>query len=408
MSKIEQTNPAEGVAPSTTKTASRFPILLGIVVAITGGSAAAYHYAIGRYYVSTDDAYVSGDLVRLTPQISGTVISIDADQTQFVHEGERLVQLQGRDSEVALAQAEATLAQVVREVSQLFADEQRDAATVRLQETQLRRAIDDLKRDESLTAVHGVSQETLDHDHQSLQSARAAVAQAQAVLTATRAAISGTTPEKHPRVLGAEAALRTAWLNRSRTRIIAPVSGYIVRRSVQLGQQVTPGTELLALVPVDSIWIDANFKETQLGKLRIGQPVSVSADLYGSNVQFNGHVLGLSVGTGSALAVLPAQNATGNWVKIVQRLPVRIGLDSQQLAARPLFLGLSTSVKVDVHNHGGAVLSTKPVWDARLHTQVYTGQDSGADEQIARIVQDNLTLGNTRLAHRISAQGDRS
>lgn len=377
-------------APAAARKRSRFPIVLGATLALVGGAATVYYYTIGRYHVSTDDAYVNGDLVRLTPQISGTVVAIEADQTQFVRQGQPVVELQDQDSEVALAQAEANLAQTVREVAQLFADEQRDAATVRMQRTQLARATDDLTRDESLAAVHGVSRETLDHDHQSLQGARAALAQAEGSLAATQAAIYGTTPATHPRVLAAEAALRTAWLSHSRTHILSPVSGYIVRREAQLGQQVTPGTELMAIVPVDSVWVDANFKETQLGKLRIGQPVKVEADMYGSRVSFRGHVLGLSAGTGSALAVLPAQNASGNWIKIVQRLPVRIGLDASELAAHPLFVGLSTTVKVDVHDESGATLSQHAVWNARLATPVYATQDSGAEAQIARILRDNL------------------
>jgi membrane fusion protein, multidrug efflux system len=256
--------------------------------------------------------------------------------------------------------------------------------------------------------VHGVSRETLDHDRQNLQSAHAALAQAEGSLAATHAAIFGTTPATHPRVLAAEAALRTAWLNHSRTHILSPVSGYIVRRAVQLGQQVTPGTELLAIVPVDSVWVDANFKETQLAKLRIGQPVSVEADMYGSHVSFQGHVLGLSVGTGSALAVLPAQNASGNWIKIVQRLPVRIGLDAKQLAAHPLFVGLSTTVKVDAHDQSGATLSEHAVWDARLSTPVYATQDIGADAQIERILQANLATPASPMLARTSGQGDGS
>jgi len=404
MSQIEQRSPAARAAPAPPAKPSRFPIMLGAALALAGGAAAVYYYTIGRYHVSTDDAYVNGDLVRLTPQINGTVVAINADQTQFVRQGQPLVQLQDQDSEVALTQAEANLAQTTREVAQLFAQEQRDAASVRMQRTQLERTTDDLQRDESLAAIHGVSRETLDHDRQSLRSARAALEQAQASLAATRAATFGTTPVEHPRVVAAEAALRTAWLNHSRTHILAPVSGYIVRRSVQLGQQVTPGTELLAIVPVNSLWVDANFKETQLGKLRIGQPASISADMYGSHVSFNGRVLGLSVGTGSALAVLPAQNASGNWVKIVQRLSVRIGLDGQQLTAHPLFVGLSTTVKVDVHDRAGPALSQQAVWDAHLQTPVYATQDSGADAQIARIVRDNLASSASPLVSRNSGK----
>jgi membrane fusion protein (multidrug efflux system) len=171
------------------------------------------------------------------------------------------------------------------------------------------------------------------------------------------------------------------------------VSGYVVRRAVELGQQVTPSTEMLAIVPVDSVWIDANFKEDQLEGLRIGQPVSVSTDIYGSHATYHGKVLGLNAGTGSALDVLPAQNATGNWIKIVQRLPVRVGLDPLELEQHPLLVGLSTMVKVDVHNQSGAALSKQPAWQASVNTDVYAAQEAGADEDIQSIIAGNLASG---------------
>ncbi len=252
---------------------------------------------------------------------------------------------------------------------------------------------EDLARDRSLLPVHGVSLETFEHAENAVRSARAALQQAQATLASTRAAIAGTTPSTHPRVLQAEANLRAAWLALARTRVLAPVSGYVVRRSVELGEQVSPSTEMLALVPVNSMWIDANFKENQLGDLRIGQPVQVSVDMYGSQVQYHGKVLGLTAGTGSALAVLPTQNASGNWIKIVQRLPVRIGLQPAELARHPLFLGLSANVDVGVRNRDGSALSQVPVWPASQRTDVYMDQDAGADRMIDDIVAANLHGG---------------
>jgi membrane fusion protein (multidrug efflux system) len=371
---------------------NRAPLILLAVLVIVGGGYAIEHAIVGRNHVTTDDAYVDGNLVRLTPQVNGTVVAINADQTQFVQQGQLLVQLDPRDSEVALAQAKASLGQTVREVAQLFANEKRDSATVSVQQAQYDQASQDLARDQSLVAIHGVSAETLQHDKHLLSSTRAGLEQAQATLLATRAAIAGTTPQDHPRVLQAEAALRSAWLAAARARVVAPVSGYIVRRSVQLGQQVTPATEMLAIVPVDSLWIDANFKENQLAKLRVGQPVAVSADMYGSHVEFHGKLLGLTAGTGSALAVLPAQNASGNWIKIVQRLPVRIGLDPQELAQNPLLLGLSADVDVDVHDRDGAALSKQASWPSALSTDAYAAQDAGVDEAIRGIVEANLAL----------------
>jgi membrane fusion protein (multidrug efflux system) len=377
-------------APQAPAKRSRAPLILLAIALIIGIGVTIHHYTVGRYYVDTDDAYVNGNLVRLTPQVSGTVVQIGADQTQFVTQGQLLVQLDPRDSEVALAQARATLGQTVRQVAQLFANAKRDEAAVSAQQTVLAQASQDLARDRSLAAVHGVSDETIQHDQHTERSARAALEQAQATLEATRAATSNTTPETHPQVLQAEASLRNAWLAAARTKVVAPVSGYVVRRAVQLGQQVTPGTEMLAIIPVDSMWVDANFKENQLAGLRIGQPAEVSVDMYGSHAEYHGKVLGLTAGTGSALAVLPAQNASGNWIKIVQRLPVRIGLDPQELKDHPLFLGLSTKINVDIHDTGGAVVSQRPVWQSGQDTPVYASQDQGVDQAIQEIVAQNL------------------
>ena len=377
-------------APAAPAPSRRRPLILLAIGALVLAAWGVYYLLIGRYHVTTEDAYVNGNLARLTPQVSGIVIGIDTDETQFVRRGQVLVRLDPRDTDVALAQAKANLAQTVRDVAQLFAEELRDAAAVQTQEIQLSQANQDLERDQPLIAVHGVSQETVQHEQNTVHGAQAALRQAEATLASTRAAITGTTPASHPRVLQAEANLRNAWLAAARTQVVAPVSGYVVRRAVQLGQQVTPATEMLAILPVESVWIDANFKENQLRGIRIGQPVSVSADMYGSHVHYHGRVLGLTAGTGSALAVLPAQNASGNWIKIVQRLPVRIGLDPQELQNHPLFLGLSTSIDVDVHDASGAALSRQPAWPAALDTDVYADQEAGADAAISAILEANL------------------
>jgi membrane fusion protein (multidrug efflux system) len=390
MNEPQTTAQPSAPAPAAPASSSRRPLILlalGALVLVAWG---VYYLLIGRYHVTTEDAYVNGNLARLTPQVSGIVIGIDTDETQFVRRGQVLVRLDPRDTDVALAQAKANLAQTVRDVAQLFTEELRDAAAVQTQEIQLSQANQDLERDQPLIAVHGVSQETVQHEQNTVHGAQAALRQAEATLASTRAAITGTTPASHPRVLQAEANLRNAWLAAARTRVVAPVSGYVVRRAVQLGQQVTAATEMLAILPVESVWIDANFKENQLRGIRIGQPVSVSADMYGSHVHYHGRVLGLTAGTGSALAVLPAQNASGNWIKIVQRLPVRIGLDPQELQNHPLFLGLSTSIDVDVHDASGAALSRQPAWPAALDTDVYADQEAGADAAISAILEANL------------------
>lgn len=368
----------------------RFLWIFGAAVVLIGLGVLIYHLAVGRFHVKTKDAYVNGNLVRLAPQVSGTVIQITTDQTQPVTSGQLLIRLDPHDTDVSLAQAKASLAQTIRDVAQLFAEQRRDAAAVSAQEAQLTLAHQNLARDQALIKAHGVSQEDLERDQETTRNAEAGVREARAVLAEIDAAIQGTQPQTHPRVLQAEANLRSAWLASSRTRVLSPVSGYVVRRSVQLGQQVNPATEMIAIVPLNSVWIDANFKETELEKLRIGQPVEVKADIYGSHFIYHGRVLGLTAGTGAALAVLPAENATGNWIKIVQRLPVRIGLDPRELADHPLFVGLSTDINVDVHDLSGASLAQRPVWPAAMETDVYASQESGLDTEIQRILDKNL------------------
>jgi len=378
--------------PGESKPAHNYTFLwiFGAALLVAGVVIVIYHFTVGRYYVKTKDAYVNGDLVRLAPQVSGTVTEITTDQTQFVQQGQLLVRLDPQDTDIALARAKADLAQTVRDVVQLFEQEKRDAAAVAAQEAQLTLADQNLSRDKKLIQAHGVSQQDLERDEEARRNADAAVREARAGLVATRAAIAGTQPETHPRVLLAIANLRSAWLASNRTRILAPVSGYVVRRTVQLGQQVTPASEMLAISPLNNVWIDANFKETQLEQVRIGQPVTVTTDIYGSGTKYHGTVLGLTPGTGQALAVLPPENATGNWIKIVQRLPVRVGLDPRQLQVHPLFLGLSSTVEIDIHNINGASLSQRPAWPANLQTDVYAKQDAGVEPEIRRILDENL------------------
>jgi membrane fusion protein, multidrug efflux system len=384
-----------GSAEPDSKPASRthnykFLWIFAAVLAVTGVALLIYHITVGRFYVKTKDAYVNGDLVRLAPQISGTVTEITTDQTQPVRRGQLLVRLDSHDTDVSLARAEADLAQTVRDVVQLFAQQKRDTAAVAAAEAQLTLANQNLDRDKRLIQSHGVAQQDMERDQEARRNAEAGVREARAGLAATQAAIAGTEPATHPRVLLAIANLRSAWLASNRTRVLSPISGYMVRRTVQLGQQVNPATEMLAVTPIDNVWIDANFKETQLEQVRIGQPATVTSDVYGSSIKYHGTVLGLTPGTGAALAVLPAENATGNWIKIVQRLPVRIGLEGGELRNHPLFLGLSTTVEIDIHDTKGAPLSQQPAWRAEMRTDVYAAQDAGVEPAIRKILDDNL------------------
>ena len=387
------TQNAQGHEPSAQK--SRRKRWLAIVIgafAVVGVAYGAYWALALRYVQSTDDAYVSGNVVQITPQISGTVISIGADDTQFVKAGQTLVQLDRSDASVALEQAEAQLARTVREVRNLFATTAQLQAAVTVRQTDLNRATNDLERRERLASAGAVSREELQHARDAHNSAKAAVVAAEQELAANRARIDRTTVDNHPEVRNAAANLRNAYLTYSRTVLPAPVSGFVAKRAVQLGQRVSPGAPLMAIVPLQDVWVDANFKEPQLAAIRVGQPVTLTADLYGSKVEYHGKVAGFGAGTGSAFSLLPAQNATGNWIKIVQRVPVRIALDPQELSAHPLQIGLSMQADVDTHDRGGERLPQLANNSPTYSTDVFGSEQRVADERVKAIIASNEGL----------------
>ena len=357
--------------------------------AVIGLGYGAYWATVLRYVESTDDAYVSGNVVQITPQISGTVVAIGADDTQFVNAGKTLVQLDRSDAQLALEQAEAQLARTVREVRNLFATSAQLQAAVAVRQTDLTKAVDDLERRERLASAGAISREELQHARDAYNSAKAAVAAAEQELVANRARVDRTTIENHPEVRNAAANLRNAYLTYSRTVLPAPVSGFVAKRAVQLGQRVGPGTPLMAIVPLEQVWVDANFKEPQLATMRVGQPVTLTADLYGGKVEYHGKVAGFGAGTGSAFALLPAQNATGNWIKIVQRVPVRVELEPQELAAHPLQVGLSMQVDVDTHERGGARLPQLAHDAPAYSTDVFNTEQQVADARVKEIIAAN-------------------
>ena len=354
---------------------------------------ALYHFLVGRWYEGTDDAYVNGNVVQITPQVPGTVISIGADDNDYVREGQPLVKMDPADADVALAQAEAALAQTVRKVRGLYSTVHSSKADVAAREAVVQQARADFQRRKGLAASGAISAEELAHARDALTTAESALAAAQAQLATSSALVSDTRIATQPDVKAAAAKVRAAWLNDQRMTLLAPVSGYVAKRTVQVGQRVQPGTPLMAVVPLQQVWVDANFKETQLTDMRIGQPVTLTSDVYGGSVKYHGKIVGLGIGTGSAFSLLPAQNASGNWIKIVQRLPVRIGLQPGELARNPLFLGLSANIDVSVSNRDGSALSRVPAWPASQRTDVYTDQDSGADRMIDDIVSANLRAG---------------
>jgi membrane fusion protein (multidrug efflux system) len=361
---------------------------LAAVVVLCGVGCAAYWFLDGRYYESTDDAYVNGDVVQITSEVPGTVIGLHVDDTQRVVAGQPVLELDPADAKIAEANAEADLARAVRQVRGLFAQGQELRAQIDQREQAARTADDDLKRRGGLIADGAISAEELSHARDAVTTTRASVAAARQQLSQTVAQIDGTTIADHPQVLAAAAAVRNAALALHRTDLIAPVSGVIAKRSVQVGQRVAAGTPLLAVVPLDDVWIDANFKEGQLERMRTGQPVTVHTDLYGGNVTYHGHVVGIAAGSGNAFALLPSQNASGNWIKIVQRLPVRILLDPKELQAHPLRVGLSTAVRVDLHDASGPLVTTA-VRNTPQPTQASAGIDPAVDERIAALIADN-------------------
>jgi membrane fusion protein (multidrug efflux system) len=377
--------------PNTENSGSRKRLLLGLgaVVVLCCAAIFAYQELYGRFYEETDDAYVGGNLVQITPQITGTVTRIAVDDGDYVEAGQPLVWLDPADTQVAQQSAEANLARTVRQVRGLYSNVDSYKAQVASRKIDVQRAQADYQRRVALASKGAISREELAHARDTLNSAQSALTSAQQQLDTNQALVDDTVIASHPDVKSAAAQLRQAFLNNARSTLVAPVSGYVAQRSVQVGSRIQPGAALMAVVPLHEVWIDANFKETQLREMRIGQPVTVEADLYGDDVTYQGHVESLGVGTGSAFSLLPAQNASGNWIKIVQRLPVRIRLDDEALEKHPLRIGLSTTVTVDLHDQSGAQLTSQMPKQARFSTAVYDASLGEADALIERIIHDN-------------------
>ncbi|MEZ0605364.1 EmrA/EmrK family multidrug efflux transporter periplasmic adaptor subunit [Paraburkholderia sp. IW21] len=379
--------PAAPAQPANSGKRKRMMTLLVIVILIAAVAYGLYYFLDARFHEDTDDAYVNGNVVQITPQVTGTVVAVNADDTQTVKAGDPLVVLDPADARVALEQAEANLAQTVRQVRGLFADDNQYQAQVAMRQADLSRAQDDLKRRLTVAQTGAVSAEEISHARDAVKSAQASVDAAQQQLASNRALTANTTIANHPNVQAAAAKVRDAYLNNARNNLPAPVTGYVAKRSVQVGQRVSPGTPLMAIVPLGGVWVDANFKEVQLKHMRIGQPVELTADVYGSSVVFHGKVVGFSAGTGSAFSLLPAQNATGNWIKVVQRLPVRIALDPKELEQHPLRIGLSMQADVTIKNDEGGQLGNAP--NTVNQTNVFEKYGDQADAEIARIISEN-------------------
>jgi len=364
-------------------------IAAGVFV-VAGLGWLAWYFLVGQWYESTDDAYVGANVVQITPQVAGTVIAVSADDTDRVKAAQVLVRLDPADARIALEEAEASLARTVRQVRTLFATTGQSDATAAQRRSDLERARADLARREQLAAIGGVSKEEVQHAREAVEAAGAALRAAEEQHTATRALVDRTTLEDHPDVLAAAAKVHEAYLANARTEILAPVAGVVARRSVQVGQRVAAGTPLMAIVPLEDVWVDANFKEGQLRDLRPGQPATVEADLYGRHTKYHGRIQGFGAGTGAAFALLPAQNATGNWIKVVQRVPVRIALDAREVREHPLQVGLSMKVEVDTHSREGERLPATPTATvATQQTTVFDALSAAADERVTQIIVRN-------------------
>lgn len=371
------------------KTRKKVLLLLALLFVLAGIAWGVYWFLVLRHFQETDDAYVAGNQVQVMAQVSGSVNKVWFDDTDFVKKGDVLVSLDKTDAEQAFEKAQTALATSVRQTHQLMINAKQYQASIALQQTALAQAEADLKRREPLGASNLIGREELQHSRDAVATAKAQLDVAVQQYNANQAMILNTSLEEQPAVKQAAAELRDAWLALQRTDIRSPMDGYVSRRSVQVGSQIDTSSALMAVVPATNLWIDANFKETQLAGVRIGQDATVVADIYGDDVVYHGKVVGLDMGTGSAFSLLPAQNATGNWIKVVQRLPVRIELNQDDIVKHPLRIGLSTLVKIDTTNADGSMLATSVRQQAAYSSNALVIDLAPANQLIADIVRAN-------------------
>jgi membrane fusion protein, multidrug efflux system len=374
-------------------------VILTVALVVLAVLALVWWLVFARGYETTDDAYVAGDVANVMPQVGGTVVSIGADETDLVQAGQELIHIDDTDARIALQDAEQQLARTVRQTRTVFANRDQLTAVVGQRRSDLARAQSDFNRRKDLTSTGAVSTEEVGHAQDALNAARDALTAAEKNLAAGIALVGHTNVAENPDVRAAATQVEKAWLALQRTSVKAPVSGYVAKRSVQLGDHIAPGAPLMTIVPLERLRIEANFKEVQLDRMRIGQPVTVVSDLYGGHVEYQGTVVGLGMGTGAAFALLPAQNATGNWIKVVQRVPVRIALKPEELKDHPLRIGLSTRVKVNVHDDSGHQLAQSPPKQPVIKTSAYDVDRSEVTARIAQIVRENSTEGSATAGH---------
>jgi len=380
--------PATESAATPDRKRRRGLLLLAAVVLLAGAAWFAWWYTHARWYVSTEDAYAGATVVQLTSEVAGTVRTIHPRETESVTAGQPLIELDPADARIAMDAALADLGATVRQVRGAYPQTGRLQAQIAARETDLARARDDYRRRQSIAAGGAVSAEEVAHAREVVNGAEAALRAAREELNVALAQTGGIEASRHPLVMRAATRVREAALALERMHVTAPVNGVVAKKGVQLGQRVNAGTPLLAIVELDDVWVDANFKEVQLQRMRIGQPVRLTSDLYGDDVVYQGRIKGFSPGTGAAFALLPAQNASGNWIKIVQRVPVRIVLEPEQVAAHPLRVGLSMHAEVDLRDQSGPVLAV-PTSTVAATMPPRPERDELVEAMIARVIAEN-------------------
>ena len=363
-------------------------IFILLLLLISLGSAAYWYFFI-KGFEETEDAYVSGNQVMVSSQVAGNIAKINVDNMDPVQAGDVLLELDDTNAKLSFEQAKSNLANAARQVSQLNYTVKQLKSAVRANEITLAQAQGNLNRRVQLVKDGAIDKESFQHAKEAVELAKANLTISQNQLGANQALLLDGSLSEQPQIQSAVSNLKQAWLNLERTKIRSPIKGYVARRNAQVGQAVSVGGALMAVVTTEQMWLDANFKETQLTHMRIGQPVEIHFDLYGKDKTFNGKVVGIEMGTGSAFSLLPTQNATGNWIKVVQRVPVRIQLDPQQLAENPLRIGLSATVKVNVSDSQGETLRDQVPATTLYSTNVLQYDESAVNNLIESIIRDN-------------------
>jgi membrane fusion protein, multidrug efflux system len=365
-------------------------ILVTIGLLVVGGFLFLYWLLWARFEEYTDDAYVSGNLLYVTPQVSAAITKVYVDDTQFVEKDHLLLELDPTDFLLLLEENKQNLAQTVRDVSQLFMQTKQKKAFCLAAKAEFLKAVEDFERRNALVVSGSVSQEDFTHAERALQNTYFTFISAEQEYFSFLAQTENTTIAEHPRVLFAKEKCKNALIALKRCKIYAPSSGIVAMRTGQVGQKAKVPEPLLAIIPLDQMWIDANFREDQIGHMQIGQKAKVTTDTYGRSCVFRGVVAGIGGGTGSVFSILPPQNATGNWIKIVQRVPVRIQIIPQECIEHPLRLGLSAEIRVDVHSIDGSSIPSPAAPSALYETDIFDGEEEGAEEMIEKIILENL------------------